>query len=70
MHQVKMFKGSESDLAGVEKQINSWLAAENVRVINMIGNIAPQSPPPPDKGALNITAYSPSDILVVIQYEK
>lgn len=70
MHQVKMFKGSESDLGGLEKQINTWLAGENVRVINMSGNIAPQSPPPPDKGALNISAYPPSDVLVIIQYEK
>ena len=70
MHQVKMFKGSESDLGGLEKQINTWLAGENVRVIHLSGNIAPQSPPPPEKGALNITAYPPSDVLVIIQYEK
>ena len=70
MHQVKIFKGSESDLTGLEKQINSWLAVEGVRVINMTGNIAPQSPPPPEKGALNISPYPPSDVLVIIQFEK
>ena len=70
MHQVKIFKGSESDLAALERQINSWLAVENVRVVHMTGNIAPQSPPPPEKGALNISAYPPSDVLIILQYEK
>ena len=70
MQQVKIFKGSESDLAGLEKQINTWLAGEGVRVINMIGNIAPQSPPPPEKGSLNIATYPPSDVLVIIHYDK
>lgn len=70
MQQVKMFKGSESDLPALEKQINTWLAGAAVRVINMIGNIAPQSPPPPEKGSLGLSSFPPSDVLVIIHYEK
>jgi len=70
MHQVKMFKGSESDLPALEKQINSWLAGEGVRVINMSGNIAPQSPPAPEKGSLGLSSHPPSDVLVIIHYDK
>ena len=70
MQQVKIFKGSEGDLQALEKQINSWLAGEGVRVISMIGNIAPQSPPAPEKGSLGLSSYPPSDVLVIIHYDK
>jgi hypothetical protein len=70
MHQVKIFKGSEADLPALEKQINSWLAGEGIRVIHMSGNIAPQSPPPPDKGSLGMSSFPPSDVLVLIHYDK
>jgi hypothetical protein len=70
VQQVKIFKGSESDLAGLEKQINTWLAADGIRVVHMIGNIAPQSPPPPEKGSLGLSSHPPSDVLVIIHYEK
>ena len=41
MHQVKIFRGVENEVAALEKQINAWLAAEAVKVINIIGNISP-----------------------------
>ncbi len=69
MHQVKIFRGIESEVGALEKQINAWLAAENVRVVNIIGNIAPQSPPPDEKlGAIGASPWAPSDILVIVHY--
>lgn len=70
MHQVKIFKGLESDLAGLERQINGWMASEGVRVINIIGNVAPQSPPPEKAGSINLSPFPPSDILIIVHYDK
>lgn len=66
MHQIKIFKGLESEVANLEKQINTWLAGEAVRVINIIGNIAPQSPPPEELGSINQSPWAPSDLLVIV----
>jgi hypothetical protein len=71
MQQVKIFKGLETEVGSLEKQINGWLAESGARVINIVGNIAPQSPPPDEKlGALGGTAWAPSDVLVIVLYEK
>ncbi|MCE9606447.1 MAG: hypothetical protein K8U03_16250 [Planctomycetia bacterium] len=71
MHQIKMFKGMESELNVLEKDVNEWLAQSRVRVIQMLGNIAPQSIPPTAKGSgLSTTEFAPSDVLFVVVYEK
>jgi hypothetical protein len=71
MHQVKIFKGLESDLAALERQINGWIATEAVQVINIFGNIAPQSQPPNEKGAaLASGAFAASDVLDIVHYSK
>jgi hypothetical protein len=71
MHQVRIFKGLENDVAALEKQINAWLAGEAIRVISITGNIAPQSPPPDDKiGSIAQSPWAPSDVLVIVHYEK
>lgn len=71
MQQIKIFKGLESEIGVLEGKVNTWLAESKVRVLNIIGNIAPQSPPPDEKsGALGMSAFSPSDVLIVVLYEK
>jgi hypothetical protein len=71
MHQIKIFKGIENDIAGLEKQVNAWLQESGVRVINITGNIAPQSPPPDEQlKALGASPWSPSDVLLIVHYEK
>ncbi len=71
MHQIKIFKALESDVASLEKQVNSWLAESKVRVINMFGNIAPQSPGPETNSAtITRGSFPPSDILLVVLYEQ
>ncbi|MBI4660149.1 MAG: hypothetical protein HY735_15020 [Verrucomicrobia bacterium] len=69
MHQIKIFKSLETDLSLLEKQVNSWLAESKVQVVNMFGNIAPQSPSP-DAATLTKSAHPPSDILLVVLYEQ
>lgn len=71
MQQIKIFKGLETEVGALESKVNSWLAQGGVRVLNVIGNIAPQSPPPDEKsGALGMSAFSPSDVLIIVLYEK
>ena len=71
MHQIKIFKSLESDIGQLEKQVNSWLAETNVRVINMFGNIAPQSPPPEvHSTTISKGSFPPSDVLLVVLYEQ
>ena len=71
MQQIKLFKRSEAELTQLEEQINAWLAANPGRVINLIGNIAPQGNTT-EYNALNPTRspYSPSDVLIAVLYEK
>lgn len=67
----QIFKALETDVGQLEKQVNAWLAESKVRVVNMFGNIAPQSPPP-DEGAPAISKgpHPPSDIFLVVLYEQ
>jgi hypothetical protein len=71
MHQIKIFKGIENDIAGLEKQINSWLEQSGASVVRITGNIAPQSPPPDETlKAIGQTPWAPSDLLVIVHYQK
>ena len=65
MQKVKIFKSIESELSGLEKEINSWLAESKVKVISMTGNIAAQAPK-----SSHVGSFSASDILIVILYEE
>ena len=49
MHQIKIFKALETDLAPLEMQINTWLAESGVKIINIFGNVAAQSMPMDEK---------------------
>ena len=63
MQQIKIFKSIESELGSLEAEINDWISEESVRIVEIFGNIAPQSPSTPGMGS-----FSSSDVLVVILY--
>lgn len=70
MHQIKIFKGLESELGLLEESVNQWLAQTRVRVINFSGNIAPQSCSAEERNvAISKGAFAPSDIVIVVHYE-
>ena len=71
MHQIKIFKGLETDIDLLEKQVNSWLFESQARVIHMFGNMSPQTAPV-DTEATAITkgSFPPSDVFLVVVYEK
>ncbi len=68
MQQVKIFKSVESEIEVLEEEINSWLAKSGVKLINLIGNIAPQTTTGASPGG-GLEAFSASDILVIVTYE-
>jgi hypothetical protein len=71
MQQVKIFKTLESDLTGLEREVNTWLARSNVRVIQMFGNIAPQSALAEGQSmTLHKGSFAPSDVMLVVLYEQ
>ena len=73
MPQIKFFKGVESDLAGLEKKMNTWMMEPGIRVLQVFGNIAAQTPgPQPKPGGTLVTGsgYGDSDVLVAVLYEK
>ncbi|MBX3364918.1 MAG: hypothetical protein KF866_09150 [Phycisphaeraceae bacterium] len=74
MPQIKIFVGIESDKTGLENDVNTWLneQAGAIRVTSISGNIAPQTLAK-DLARNTSTSgrhFSPSDILILIVYEK
>jgi hypothetical protein len=70
MHQIKIFKGIENDLATLEAEVNTWLVESEARVVSMFGNIAPQSESAEDEArGLSKSDFPPSDVLLVILFE-
>ncbi len=69
MHQIKIFKGVEADLQTLERDVNAWLADTGAEVLQVIGNIAPQSMPK-DVQSQGLTkgSFAPSDVLLVVVY--
>ncbi len=68
MQQIKIFKSIESDVSDLERDINAWLTESGARVVNVFGNIAPQTIADPEKVRGN-RGFSASDVLIVLLYE-
>tara|TARA_B100000809_G_scaffold46347_1_gene40773 strand:- start:370 stop:573 length:204 start_codon:yes stop_codon:yes gene_type:complete len=66
MHKIKIFKNIESEIPLLEEEINEWLAESGAKVVQMTGNIAPQTPSNTGMGG---SSFSSSDVLVLIVYE-
>jgi hypothetical protein len=77
MHQVRIFTGIEGDTQALAKNINDWLQQSKVKVVNIFGNIAPQSAMErQDPGRLAgadtgpARRFAPSDVMLVVVYEE
>ena len=72
MQQIKIFKAIETGIPQLESQVNEWMAANKVRVIQITGNIAPQTSitDPASPGYITKSPHGPSDVLLVVLYEK
>ena len=70
MHQIRLFKNVETSIRDLEKEINDWLKQSKCRVVQVTGNIAPQS----GRGEAPSTMGAPrqfgaSDVLIAVVYE-
>ena len=69
MHQIKLFKGVETEIREMEKEINAWLKESKARVIQLSANIAPQTNEPAPTGVAKSRQYAPSDLFVSLVCE-
>jgi len=71
VHQIKIFKGLEDEGTTIEHDVNEWLEKDKVKVVQIFGNVAPQTlAPEVVSNTLSRTNHPPSDVLLVILYEK
>ncbi len=67
MQQIRIFKSIESEVSEMEREVNGWLQESGVKVINIFGNIAPQTVM--SDASSTGRAFSPSDVFMVVLYE-
>jgi hypothetical protein len=70
MHRIKIFKGLESNLPALEKEVNDWLTEPGVKVVQVFGNLAAQGGQRTEDNSLAAYPYLASDVLLVVLYEK
>jgi hypothetical protein len=71
MQQVKLFKGVENDLAGLEKEINHWIRQSGAKILSVTGNVAPQGQAREGaSGSLGGSHFATSDVFVIVFYEE
>ena len=68
MQQVKLFKGIETDLNGLESEINQWLRESDARIVQMFGNIAPQTAG--SRRVEGTRGFEASDVFLAVVYER
>lgn len=71
MQQIKIFRALEFEAESLEKRVNQWLEQSSAKIVNIFGNMAPQSASATGgDSVLGQGAHDPSDIFLVIVYEK
>jgi len=65
MQQVKLFKGVDSDLPELERQINRWIRKSGVRVLSISGNLSSQ----PGASAGPMSSFAAGDVLIIVHVE-
>ena len=69
MQLVKLFKGVETEARKLEQEINDWIESSGARVIQVSGNIAPQTIGAGKSGS-GTRVFDASDLFVVVLYER
>jgi hypothetical protein len=71
LQQIKIFKGVENGLAALEDEINNWLVSSDAAVLQVFGNIAPQTRPSTAHATgLSKSEFPPSDVMIVVLYDR
>ncbi|MFI4874868.1 MAG: hypothetical protein ACIALR_06005 [Blastopirellula sp. JB062] len=71
MQQIKIFMTVESEASQTEAEVNAWLKESGVRVLQIFGNIAPQTSPMGETAGSGSgpLRFPPSDVFLVVLYE-
>lgn len=70
MHQIKIFMSKEGATGELESEVNQWIRETGARVIQITGNISPQTLLTKVKDSLaDGKRYAPSDVMLVVLYE-
>lgn len=69
MQQVRLFKGVETEIRELEREINGWLQEnEGITILHAFGNMSPQTQSP---GTTKMgSKFDSSDVFLAILYEK
>ncbi|MCG8649900.1 MAG: hypothetical protein MI861_08705 [Pirellulales bacterium] len=65
MQQIKIFKGVDSEIPELERQINRWIRKSGARVLSITGNIASQN----SGAGAGLNSFAASDILVIVHFD-
>jgi hypothetical protein len=74
---INQFEDSKHDLehhghctTTIEHDVNQWMKDSKVKVLQIFGNVAPQTLAPETvKNTLSRTNHPPSDVMLVVLYE-
>ncbi len=69
MHQIKLFKGIESEIPTLERDVNAWLRDSGAKVVQIFGNMSPQTAIADAHETKLGRAYTPSDVFLAVLYE-
>jgi hypothetical protein len=64
MQKIKIFKTTEYKVAELERTVNQWIASEDVRVLQITGNLGAQT-----GGGDTDADFEASDVMLVVLYE-
>jgi hypothetical protein len=69
MQRIKVFKALETEAEMLERQVNDWLAKSGAKVLQISGNIAPQSEGGGGRTGGLANTGGASDVLLIVLYE-
>ena len=70
MQQIKLFVGTESEVRTLEDEANAWLRDNDAEIVQMFGNIAPQTMAHVvTKVESTGRRFQPSDLFLAIVYK-
>ena len=65
MQQVKIFRGPDTEIEDIEKQINRFIRKNGVRVLSITGNFASNPP----SGSSAMSSFAGGDVLIILLFE-
>lgn len=65
VQQIKIFKGVDTEIPEMERQINRWMRKSGARVLSVNGNLASQS----GGGSAPMSSFAGSDVMIIIHFE-